>query len=307
MKTKTLQLLMLAALSLNAQTHKSVEIPNIPDAPTIYPEGKLGEIVKLGEDIVNNTNTHPLSKEYVGNKLTCASCHLEAGRSKTAGTFIGTATIFPAWSGREGSVQTLQDRIDNCFMRSMNGKRPPIDSELSIALASYITWLSTGLPIKMNSKNTVTPYYSHIWPDKNIAEAAKKATNATYKKGASLYSAQCAACHGEGGEGMATFPPLWGKESYNAGAGLAKPIGLATWIAYNMPLGNAILSDEDALSLAIYIDAQERPSFDLKDHLPSKSSGVYNSKITQEKDSVRGNFKAINLDIDEIRGDKVIK
>ncbi len=126
----------------------------IPDAPTKYPDGELGRMVKLGEDIILNTNTHPLTKDYVGNKLTCTNCHFNGGKDKTLGTFIGTAAAFPAYSKREKTVQTLQDRINNCFMRSMNGTRPIVDTEASIAMATYITWLSSGIPIEMNPKKT---------------------------------------------------------------------------------------------------------------------------------------------------------
>jgi len=34
--------------------------------------------------------------------------------------------------------------------------------------------------------------------------------------------------------------------------------------------------------------------------------GYYNSKVSEEKHSVRSNFKAFGLDIDIIRGDKKI-
>lgn len=297
----------LASLLIAQNTHRSIIIPNVPDAPKEYPKGELGDMVKLGEKIVQETNTHPLSKDYVGNDLKCTNCHMDNGKTKTVGTFIGTATAFPAWSGREGAVQTLQDRIDNCFMRSMNGKRPPIDSKLSIAMAAYVTWLSTGLPIKMNDVKTVTPYYAHIWPDKKIEAQIKKATHTTYKEGEKLYIEKCSACHGQDGKGVGTFPPLWGDRSYNAGAGLSKLHKLATWMEYNMPYGQATLDDGQAAAIAIYVDAQPRPAFNLKDHLPAKDAGVYNSKVTESKSSVRDNFKAMGLDVDTIRGDQVIK
>ena len=131
-------------------------------APKEYPAGEVGRMVKLGEDIMAHTDTHPLTKDLVGNKLQCKSCHLngadgKAGTADGIGTFIGTATAFPAYSKREKTVQTLQDRINNCFMRSMNGKRPIIDSEASIAMATYVTWLSDGMPMHMDTKRPCSP------------------------------------------------------------------------------------------------------------------------------------------------------
>ncbi len=78
-------------------------------APKTYPTGEVGKMVKLGEDILMHTDTHPLTKDMVGDKLQCISCHIRGsdGKPSTAhgiSTFIGTATAFPAYSKREKSV-----------------------------------------------------------------------------------------------------------------------------------------------------------------------------------------------------------
>lgn len=103
---------------------------------TTVPLGKLGEVIRLGEAIVKNTSTHPLSKAYVGNALKCTSCHLDNGKHPRAGTFLATATAYPAWSPRENRVITLEDRVLNCFMRSCNGTRPPLGSQVSVAVTA---------------------------------------------------------------------------------------------------------------------------------------------------------------------------
>jgi thiosulfate dehydrogenase len=38
-------------------------------APKKYPDGELGRMVKLGEAIMMDTSNHPLTKDFVGNKL----------------------------------------------------------------------------------------------------------------------------------------------------------------------------------------------------------------------------------------------
>ena len=299
----------------------SLQAAEIPGAPKAYPEGEVGRLVKLGEAILNETDTHPLTKDLVGDKLQCKSCHLKGtdgkpGTGKGIGTFIGTATAFPAYSKREKTVQTLQDRINNCFMRSMNGKRPIIDTEASIAMATYITWLSEGLPMKMDTKRPCSPYNSSRWAknQKKFGAIQKKATHANYLNGKKLFEAKCASCHGKDGAGMGTFPPLWGKNkegkwlSYNTGAGMSKLNKAAAWIQSNMPLGQGgTLSDQEAADIALYIDAQPHADFDLKTHLlPKEQMGYYNSKVLDEHHSVRSNFKAFGLDVDKIRGDHVI-
>ena len=282
----------------------------LPDPPTEYPPGELGRMVKLGEDIINNTSTHELTRDMVGNDLTCSSCHLQAGKAKTLGTFIGTAASFPAYSPREKSVQTLQNRINNCFMRSMNGKRPIIDTEASIAMATYVTWLSTDMPINMNPKKPVNNYYSDVWWGKGwVLPMVKSATNKNYLNGKALYTEKCATCHQEDGQGLAAakFPAIWGDRSFNTGAGLSKPEKLPAYLLYNMPLGNPNLTKEEAVDIALYVDAQPRADFDLQASLfPREEMGHYNSNVLEETHSVRSNYKKWGLDIDVIRGDNLI-
>ncbi len=291
-------------------------------APKAYPAGEVGEMVKLGEDILSHTNTHPLTKDLVGNKLQCTNCHLKGsdgkpGTGQGISTFIGTATAFPAYSKREKTVQTLQDRINNCFMRSMNGKRPIIDTKASVAMATYVTWLSTDMPMKMNTKMPCSPLNSDRWMGgaKKYAKIQKKATHANYLNGKKLYEAKCASCHGANGAGVGTFPPLWGKNAkgewlaYNTGAGMSKLNKGAAWVQSNMPLGQGgTLKDQEAADIMLYVDAQPRADFDLKKALfPASKMGYYNSKVLDEKHNVRSNFKQFGLDVDAIRGDKKIK
>lgn len=291
-------------------------------APKEYPEGELGRIVKLGEDILANTSTHPLTKDFVNNKLSCASCHLKGEDGKPGTTdgltsLIGTAAAFPAYSKREKTVQSLQDRINNCFMRSMNGKRPIIDTEASIAMAAYVSWLSTGTPMKINEKGPWSQTNMAIWPSgaKHFAKIQKKATHDNYVAGKKIYTQKCGYCHGQNGQGIGEFPPLWGKNgkgewlAYNTGAGMSKLNKGAVWVKHKMPQHQEnTLSDQEAADVMLYVNAQERASFDLQERLlPREEMGYYNSKVLEEKHTVRSNFSALGLDVDEIRGDNKIK
>ena len=175
--------LLMAGLTASAQEPVSKE----------QVDDKLAEVVKLGEAIVENTTTHPMSKGYVGNALNCTSCHLDNGRHEKAGTFLGTATAYPAWSPRENRVITLEDRVLNCFMRSCNGTRPPLGSEVSVAVTAYITSLSQGQTLRMNSKRPIGPGA--------IKLLAVKPDQADIQRGAALYTSRCAECHQKDGQG----------------------------------------------------------------------------------------------------------
>ena len=233
-------------------------------------DGKLAEVVRLGEAIVENTTSHPMSKSYVGNALNCTSCHLDNGRHSTAGTFLGTATAYPAWSPREKRVITLEDRVLNCFMRSCNGIRPPLGSEVSVAVTTYITSLSQGQSMQMNPKRPVGPG--------TIKQLNTKVNQADVTRGAALYKARCADCHQDDGQGDNENPPVWGDRSYNDGAGLSSVENLAAWLKVAMPLDDADLTEVQALDIAAYVNSHERPHFDLQKHLPANERlGEYNA------------------------------
>ena len=240
-----------------------------PSAP--LPPGELGKVVALGKEIVENTNEHPLSKSYVNNALTCSSCHLEAGTDPKAGTFLDIASAYPAWSPREKRVITLEDRVLNCFMRSMNGVRPPNGSKVSVAVTAYITWLSGGSRIRMNPEKPLGPH--HVPP------LQLNPQQADLNRGSELFTQKCADCHGENGRGTAEGPPTWGPQSYNDGAGLARNEKLAAWLKVAMPLGDPSLSEQEALDIAAFVNSHDRPKFVLEEHLPkAEELGEYNAE-----------------------------
>src|SRR5262249_6321428 len=59
------------------------------------------------------------------------------------------------------------------------------------------------------------------------------------------------------------FPPLWGPDSYNDGAGMARSITAARFIRANMPFGvdfeHPVLTPEDAFDVAAYVNSHPRP------------------------------------------------
>lgn len=231
-----------------------------PPVNRVLPPGELGKVVQLGQAIVERTGEHPLSKPYVGNALNCQSCHLKGGQDPQAATFLGVATAYPAWSPREKRVITLEDRILNCFMRSMNGIRPPLGSEVSIAVTAYITWLSAGETMAMNPKQPLGP--------RSVPSLSLNADRADTARGRELYADRCASCHADDGQGGDDGPPVWGERSYNQGAGMARNDKLGAWLKVAMPPDDHDLSEQQALDVAAWINSHSRPKFVLKDHLP---------------------------------------
>jgi thiosulfate dehydrogenase len=239
-------------------------------AQRALPAGPLGDTIRLGKALVNETTTHPLTKPFVGNRLNCTSCHLEGGAHPRAASFLGVATAYPAWAPREGRVITLEDRILNCFMRSCNGVRPPLGSQPSVAIAAYITWLSTDEAVRMNGEKSLGP--------RAVPQLKLDGSAGNLEQGRVLYFDRCAQCHGDDGAGDDENPPLWGAQSYNDGAGLANNLQLASWLKLAMPLDDATLTDQEALDIATFVNSHPRPKFRLEEHLPAKERlGEYNS------------------------------
>ena len=220
--------------------------------PVEYPPGKLGEIIRLGEQVVMETSEHPLSKAFVGNSLNCSSCHLDGGRDPKAATFLGVASAYPAWAPREQRVITLEDRILNCFIRSQNGTRPPNGGELSVALAAYISWLSEGYKIRLNASKSLGPNQMQMLDVDQFTPSVER--------GAELYRDRCADCHADDGGG-GDAPPVWGPQSFNDGAGMARIDKLASWLKVAMPPDETDLSGSEAIDLAAYINSKPRPKF----------------------------------------------
>jgi thiosulfate dehydrogenase len=230
-----------------------VPVPLAPPSASAMPPGPLGGAVRLGLSIMNDTQV--AAKAYVGNGLTCSNCHLDAGRTADAAPLVGLTGVFPEYRSRTGRVETLEERLNDCFIRSMNGRKLPSASAEMIGLLAYTAWLSQGVP-------TGTHVIGRGFRDLSAPGKPDAA------RGKTLYDERCAACHGADGRGTPgangafVFPPLWGPKSFNTGAGMARVSIAAAFVQAKMPLGNVgSLTDQEAFDIAAYFTAQPRPPF----------------------------------------------
>ena len=246
-----------------AQVLKDWQAPDI----TKLPDDKYGQAVRKGKALMEETYKHigpevkDVSKRYAGNNLACVSCHIDAGGRKFGNPWVGTFVSFPQYRGREDAISTTEERINGCMERSMSGRKLPLDSEEMKLMTTYLQFLSTGVPVgaKLDGGGTLRL--------KTLARAADPVA------GKQVYAATCVACHGNNGQGVRRgkagdangymFPPLWGSDSYNNGAGMARVTLAAGFIKGNMPSGvthtTAVLTDEQAFDVAAYINSQPRP------------------------------------------------
>lgn len=142
--------------------------------------------------------------------LSCADCHLAAGTQPRGGSLVGVYGRLPQWNKRAHRVIALQDRIAECFLRSMNGKAPAYDSKAMIAIVADMAWISHETPIGAQE------------PASDRYTVNRPSAPPNPKRGADLYAQRCAACHQTDGVGISgVYPPFWGPRSFNAGAGMA--------------------------------------------------------------------------------------
>lgn len=244
----------MVALAVAGAVHADGETPGWKDAP--FPGGPLGEAVALGHRVLTNTPVH--APQYSGNALNCTSCHLNGGRTPFAAPWVGIWGVFPEFRSRNARVNTLQERVGDCFERSLNGRRPPADSAEMIGILAYMQWISRDVP---TGRNVAGRGFARL-------ERQREADPA---KGREVYAEKCAACHGAEGEGVygaageTLFPPLWGPRSFNIGAGMARLDTAAAFVKANMPLGQGgTLTDDEAFDVAAYFTRQPRPDFAAK-------------------------------------------
>jgi thiosulfate dehydrogenase len=271
-----LQLLIAATITQVSSTSARTQSTPIWSVPEIgaLPRDAHGIQVREGRDLITATyayigpNVPDASKRYAGNNLACANCHLQAGTKKFGLPLFGLYGDFPQYSARSGGEISIEDRINSCMTRSMNGRPLPSDASEMQAIVAYIKFLSTGVARDQ-----------HL-PGLGIGQMPELTRAAEPARGEPHYARHCAACHSANGSGMRSsiagsdlgyvMPPLWGPDTFNDGAGMARIISLANFIHFNMPHGadylNPQIRVESAWDIAAFVLSHPRPHLAATEH-----------------------------------------
>jgi thiosulfate dehydrogenase len=130
------------------------------------------------------------------------------------------------------------------------------------AIVAYIKFLSSGVPAGQQL------------PGLGAGKMPELSRAADPKRGHMIYARLCADCHNTDGSGQRRsipssdlgymIPPLWGADSFNDGAGMARLITIANFVNFNMPHGTDYLdprlTTEGAWDVAAHVVSQPRPS-----------------------------------------------
>lgn len=242
----------------SAPEESNNEIAYTPPSMDDVPEGPMGDAIIRGHELVNDTSNVIRSEassvadgEELVNQLSCTSCHAGAGLDENTSSLVGVAAVYPQYNVRADKVLTLEDRINGCMVRSMNGQPFDEDDEDLNAMVAYLTYISEGVPVGAELE----------WLGKNNMD---EVPIPDVENGERVFQQSCVACHATDGAGIGsnTGPALWGDGSFNDGAGMARMSKNAGFIQNNMPLGQPnSLTDQEAADLAAFILSQDRPEW----------------------------------------------
>lgn len=220
--------------------------------------------ILYGKDLIARTAYYFGPKGKLGhltNGMNCQNCHNAAGTKYYGLNLISTDANYPQYMPRTGDIMSIAGRINGCMQRSLNGRALDTTSREMKAMVAYIKWLGKGLAKRQKP------------PGSSVLKLAYLDKPADPIKGKAVFRQKCQVCHGAEGRGLKvangavyTYPPLWGNDSYNDGAGLYRITTFAAFVKSNMPFGTTYktpqLTDEEAWNVAAFVNSQPRPHFD---------------------------------------------
>jgi thiosulfate dehydrogenase len=283
-----------------------------PDINSVTDTTQLAQL-KYGQDLIAHTADYfgPNGKvtKNSTNGMNCQNCHLEAGTKVFGNNYSAVFSTYPKYRARSGGVEDITKRVNDCFERSLNGKGLDSSSAEMKAIVAYIHFLGKDVPKGVKPEGS--GFKDMAFLDRAIDPANGKV----------VYQQKCSSCHQANGEGQYNaeksafiYPPLWGANSYNDGAGLYRMSNFAKYVKYNMPLGvshnNTQLSDEEAWDVAAFVNTQKRPKKDIRNDWPSIDEKPFDHPFGpyadgfSEKEHKFGPFKPIKAKLEELKKKK---
>lgn len=245
-------------------------------------------LIRYGRELIVNTAQYLGPKgsvTQISNGMNCQNCHLDAGTKPWGNNYGAVAANYPKYRDRSGQIESIEKRVNDCIERSLNGQPLDSSSREIRAFVAYLQWLGKDVP-----KGT-SPKGAGIMQVPFLSRAADPA------KGSVVYITTCQRCHGSNGEGQLNnkqagyeYPPLWGPNSYNTGAGLFRLSRFAGFVKNNMPhpcnYHQPLLTDEQAWDVAAFVNSQPRPVKDTRNDWPDISTKPFDHPFGPYADSI---------------------
>lgn len=271
----------------SSPSKKDANFWKAPDESSI-PSDQTGALIRYGRELVSHTALFlgPNGKiASQSNGMNCQNCHLKAGTVPFGNNYSAVASTYPKFRDRSGTYESIEKRVNDCLERSLNGKPLDSASREMRAFVAYIKWL--GKDVVPGSR----PQGAGLWQLKGLNRAADPV------RGKTVFIETCARCHGSEGQGLRVnnsvewkYPPLWGEQSYNTGAGLFRLSPFAGYVKMNMPndhatFENPALTDEEAWDVAAFVNSMPRPQKDVSRDWPQASKKPFDYPFGPYADS----------------------
>jgi len=258
-----------------------------PDLYSLVNEPGADQII-YGRELIMHTSRYLGPKGKVAkmsNGMNCGNCHLKGGTQFNGFSFAAVAANYPKYRNRNDRVESIEYRINECFTRSLNGKKLDSLSNEMRAMLAYLKWLGRDVLINTNPHGSGVP----------VIEKLNRAADPG--NGQKVFIARCINCHGINGQGLFkpdsteyTYPPLWGANSFNVSAGFFRLSSLAGFVKHNMPYDTgqvtSRLSDEEAWDVAAYVNSQQRPLVFFKQDWPKIETKPFDYPFGPYADSI---------------------
>ncbi len=212
-----------------------------PDS--LMPTNALGAAIRRGRAIALATrDSLHLDR---ASAMRCASCHLDAGTRRGTLPWVGTYARFPR-IGDRGEVLTVHERINRCLRRNMQAPALRPDDPRMEALVSYLAFLSRGIRlgslVEGQGDDTLRVYAGQ------------------FANGRTVWTEQCAGCHGARGQGTARGEPVWGRRSFSARSEMASWATFAGFLRGHTVggAGRSALSDQQVADVTSFVLRQAR-------------------------------------------------
>lgn len=288
------------SVEVNDTPFKIVNFWYAPDFNAIKNDSIKAQIT-YGRELISHTAKYlgpNGSVLKISNGMNCQNCHLDAGTRIYGNNYGSVASTYPKFRARSGSNENIYKRVNDCFERSLNGKALDTLGKEMQAIKAYLTFLGSNVEKGKKAEGS------------GFKELAFLNRAANPEHGKTIYIEKCQSCHQTNGEGLLSldgkeysYPPLWGNNSYNDGAGLFRISNFAKYVKFNMPLGATyqlpILSDEEAWDIAAFVNTQARPHIDVPKDWPDVSKkpidhpfGPYSDNFSEQQHKF-GPFKPI--------------
>ena len=221
-------------------------------AESLLTQDAASQSIRRGMALV--TATRDSLPAHVGNMLRCTSCHLNKGRKPFGNPWVGASGRYPQYWARTGTTVTLEDRINDCFRRSLNGNALDASGGDMRDIVAYISWLSSQVPRGATLGGLAVDSLAPL-PSDTV-------------RGQNQFAMYCSRCHGMDGQSGKSLgvqnpgPPLWGNGSFSIGSGMSRSRIVAAFVHHHMPFdAPGFVADSIAYDVAGYILSRPRPDF----------------------------------------------